>query len=108
MEGHNKSTKVNPKQSVGLKEVLKIVEGGFNAQEIKSIFGCQIGDRLTGTSQDDTSDSEIISCEDTHDNTDGTLTKRKIIQNQISKNSISNTVSSATCTGTEPVHQHVQ
>ena len=100
MEGHkdlNKKLSGKSKQTVDLKKMLEIVEGGFNTQEINSAFDYDIVSSLE--------DESVISCITSSESVSvipPTPKKRKI--NEFVKINNSNIV--ATCT--KRVHQHVQ
>ena len=71
MDGHRDTTKkqlTKSKQTVGLKKVLQIVEGGFNTQEINSAFDFNDYDILL--SEDDSLTSEISSDDGNESGTD--------------------------------------
>ena len=109
MEGHkdlNKKLSGKSKQTVNLKKMLEIVEGGFNTQEINSAFDYDI----VSSSEDESLISCISSSDESESGSENesvsvippTPKKRKI--NEFVKINNSNIVT--TCT--KHVHQHVQ
>jgi len=96
MEGQYNANKtsVKPKHTVGLKEVLKIVESGFKREQIKSTFNCDYDDIFS--SDDERSSADSTSSQDTAEN--------RLKTTEIPKNNTS--IKSSTCTKHE--HQHVQ
>ena len=109
MEGHkdlNKKLSAKCKQTVDLKKMLQIVEGGFNTQEINSAFDYDI----VSSSEDESVISHITSSDESQSSSENedvsvippTPKKRKI--NEFFK--INNSKIVTTCT--KPVHQHVQ
>ena len=109
MEGHkdlNKNLLAKCKQTVDLKKMLQIVEGGFNTQEINSAFDYDIVSSL----EDESVILRITSSDESESGSENesvsvippTPKKRKI--NEFLKINNSNIVT--TCT--KCVHQHVQ
>ena len=109
MEGHkdlNKKLSAKCKQTVDLKKMLQIVEGGFNTQEINSAFDYDI----VSSSEDESVISCITSSDESESGSENedvsvippTPKKRKI--NKFVKINNSNIV--IICT--KHVHQHVQ
>ena len=109
MEGHkdlNKKLSGKSKQTVDLKKMLEIVEGGFNTQDINSAFDYDI----VSSSEDESVISRITSSDESESGSENesvsiippTPKKRKI--NEFVKINYSNIVT--TCT--KHVHQHVQ
>ena len=109
MEGHkdlNKKLSGKCKQTVDLKKMLQIVEGGFNTQEINSAFDYDI----VSSSEDESVISHITSSDESESGSENesvsiippTPKKRKI--NKFVNINNSNVVT--TCT--THVHQHVQ
>ena len=109
MEGHkdlNKKLSGKSKQTVDLKKMLEIVEGGFNAQEINSAFDYDI----VSSSEDESVILRITSSDESESGSENesvsvippTRKKRKI--KEFVKINNSNIVT--TCT--KRVHQHVQ
>ena len=109
MEGHkdlNKKLSGKSKQTVDLKKMLEIVEGGFNTQEINSAFDYDI----VSSSEDESLILRITSSDESESGSENesvsvippTPKKRKI--NEFVKINNSNIVT--TCT--KCVHQHVQ
>ena len=102
----NKKLSGKSKQSVDLKKMLEIVEGGFNTQEINSAFDYDI----VSSSEDESLISCITSFDESESGSENesvsvippTPKKRKI--NKFVKINNSNIVT--TCT--KRVHQHVQ
>ena len=111
MDGHKDVTKkqmTKSKQTVNLKKVLQIVEGGFNTQEINSAFDFNEYDLLS--SEDDSLTSEIGSDDGNESGTDEdavivlpTLKRRK--SNTFDKTNKKNPVS--TCTKCVEQHAHL-
>ena len=109
MEGHkdlNKKLTGTSKQTVDLKKMLEIVEGGFNTQEINSAFDYDI----VSSSEDESVISRISSSDESESGSENESvsvippTPKKWKINEFVKINNSNIVT--TCT--QCVHQHVQ
>ena len=109
MEGHkdlNKKLSGKSKQTVDLKKMLEIVEGGFNTRDINSAFDYDI----VSSSEDESVILHITSSDESESDSENesvliippTPKKRKI--NEFVKINNSNIIT--TCT--KRVHQHVQ